>query len=180
MHLYGYGKFAEEAYLKFRILPLSISDAGITNVWPAHYTGQPVIQKPVIKAGNMILKEGVDYTISYENNIRPGTALMTITGMGNYTGECKAEFEILEEEVYTITYDLNGGNFDGSTEDIIGVYPDGTVITAHDAPVRKGYEFLYWKGSIIHPGDPFTITEDHTLVAQWRKKSSSGRDADLD
>lgn len=36
--------------------------------------------------GEMILKQGVDYTVSYQNNIKIGTAVVTITGIGNYTG----------------------------------------------------------------------------------------------
>ena len=174
--LYGNGRFAEEAYLKFRILPASISEATITGVWPAHYTGQPITQNPVIKAGNTVLKEGVDYELTYQDNIGPGTAVMTVIGKGNYTGELKAEFEILETEVFRIIYDLSGGTYDGSRADITEYYPDGAVITVHDAPVRKGYEFLYWKGSILRPGDSFTVTEDHTFTAQWKKKSSSGED----
>jgi len=33
--------------------------------------------------------------------------------------------------------------------------------------VRSGYKFLYWKGSEYHPNDKYTVTEDHTFVAQW-------------
>ena len=70
---------------------------------------------------------------------------------------------------YTITYDLNGGSYDGSTADISEKHNDGEVISIHAAPVRKGYTFSYWKGSAYHPGDSYTVTEDHTFVAQWKK-----------
>ncbi len=40
------------------------------------------------------LVEGTDYTVSYENNVDAGTAAAVITGMGDYAGEARVEFEI--------------------------------------------------------------------------------------
>ena len=68
---------------------------------------------------------------------------------------------------YTITYKLNGGEFGGKTDDILEVYPGGTVISIHEAPTREGYTFLRWEGSSYQPGDKYTVTEDHTFTAQW-------------
>lgn len=70
---------------------------------------------------------------------------------------------------YNITYKLNGGEYNGSTEDIVETYAEGTVISIHAAPVREGYEFVCWKGSEYQPGDRYTVTEDHTFTAQWKK-----------
>ena len=67
----------------------------------------------------------------------------------------------------TIRYVLNGGTYNGSKEDIVETYPYGTVISIHEAPVREGYTFSHWEGSKYYPGDPYTVTEDHTFVAQW-------------
>ena len=81
--------------------------------------------------------------------------------------------------MYTITYDLNGGSFEGSTENIAETYKTGTEISIHEAPVRDGYKFMYWKGSEYQPGDKYTVTEDHTFTAQWEKvpdKTEPGTD----
>lgn len=40
------------------------------------------------------LKEGKDYTISCSNNVNVGEATVTITGMGNYSGEISKKFTI--------------------------------------------------------------------------------------
>lgn len=40
------------------------------------------------------LTEGVDYIVSYTDNLLPGTARVTITGIGNYTGEISLTFKI--------------------------------------------------------------------------------------
>ena len=41
------------------------------------------------------LEKGKDYTITYQNNTRPGTATYTIEGKGNYSGTYKGSFTIL-------------------------------------------------------------------------------------
>ncbi|MBR2707100.1 MAG: S8 family serine peptidase [Mogibacterium sp.] len=79
-----------------------------------------------------------------------------------------------DAERFTITYDLNGGSFDGSAKAIREVYEKGTVISVHEAPEREGYVFRYWKGSRYDPGDEYTVTENHTFTAQWDKKGAGG------
>ena len=70
---------------------------------------------------------------------------------------------------YAITYDPNGGTLNGSTEPSVETHSYGEKITISPAPTREGYKFLYWKGSEYQPGDSYTVTEDHTFVAQWEK-----------
>jgi len=82
--------------------------------------------------------------------------------------------QLPEAKRFTITYDPNGGSFGGSTEAIKEVHEKGTVISIHEAPVRKGYTFRYWKGSEYLPGDRYTVTEDHTFTAQWEKNGRGG------
>ena len=72
-----------------------------------------------------------------------------------------------DEENYKITYDLNGGSYNGSTDNIVEEHKPGETITVHEAPVREGYTFSYWKGSEYQPGDKYTVSEDHTFTAVW-------------
>ncbi|MFT3951579.1 MAG: CotH kinase family protein [Oscillospiraceae bacterium] len=56
-----------------------------------------------VKSGSTTLKSGKDYSISYKNNIYPGTATATITGIGIYTGTITKTFKIsLNKPVLTI------------------------------------------------------------------------------
>ena len=112
-----------------------------------------------------------------------------------YTSETDG-YEITNRHVpestrtYTITFDPNGGTLDGSTEPVTAEYAENEVITIREAPVRNGYTFLYWKGSRYDPGDEYTVTEDHTFVAQWEspytyrfaftKKWSGGHENSID
>jgi hypothetical protein len=51
------------------------------------YTGSAITTEVTISDGNTVLREGTDYTLSYENNINAGIATVTATGMGNYDAE---------------------------------------------------------------------------------------------
>ena len=72
-------------------------------------------------------------------------------------------------EKHTITYKLNGGQYNGSTDDIVEEHEKGTMAKAHDAPEREGYTFQYWEGSKYYPGDDIPVDSDHILTAVWKK-----------
>lgn len=74
-------------------------------------------------------------------------------------------------EEFTITYDLNGGNWKGDTADIKEVYPKGTRIKIHAAPERNGYTFTHWEGSVYQPNESYIVEGDHTFTAQWAKNT---------
>ncbi|MBQ6401841.1 MAG: InlB B-repeat-containing protein [Firmicutes bacterium] len=79
-----------------------------------------------------------------------------------------------------VTYVPNGGVFRGSTVGTTIDYLDGDTITIAEAPTRKGYTFLYWKGSEYQPGESYTVTEDHVFVAMWEKNDDPDDPDDKD
>ena len=58
------------------------------------YTGKAQTPAPVIKDGTRTLVKGTDYTLSYSNNIKKGTAKLVITGKGKYAGSKTVNFSI--------------------------------------------------------------------------------------
>ncbi len=58
------------------------------------YTGSAFYPNPTIKNKTTVLVKDKDYTISYSNNKEVGTATITITGKGYYTGTVKKTFSI--------------------------------------------------------------------------------------
>ena len=58
------------------------------------YDGTAKMPEVIIQDGNTTLTNGVDYTVSYANNINEGTAKAIITGKGVYTGSEEITFEI--------------------------------------------------------------------------------------
>ena len=78
----------------------------------------------------------------------------------------------LREDACVLTYDPNGGILEGSTEPLKEGHRRGEMVSIHRAPTREGYVFLYWKGSEYYPGDDYTVTGDHTFVAQWVREDA--------
>ena len=143
-------------------LAYTLSDANKTddNTWTLEATD---LNLPATKEGHAIsyaLKEdAVDgYTSGVTGNITEGFVVTNTHEVA----------PVPDRTMYTITYDLNGGSYKGSTDNIVEKYPAGTGILIHEAPTREGYTFEYWKGSEYQPGDAYTVTEDHTFVAQWK------------
>ena len=85
----------------------NISNATVSNVSTKTYTGKAITQNPTVKYGTTVLKKGVDYKISYRNNINVGTAAMIITGIGNYTGTKSVTFTIKKASVPVTGVKLN-------------------------------------------------------------------------
>ena len=57
-----------------------ISNTTIAKVKRQKYTGKAVTPKLTVKYRGTTLKEGVDYTVTYKNNVKAGTATATIKG----------------------------------------------------------------------------------------------------
>ena len=69
--------------------------ADMITVAAATYTGSPLTPTVTVKYGETTLTQDTDYTISsLSNNIYPGTASVTVTGMGAYIGSIVKNFTI--------------------------------------------------------------------------------------
>ena len=58
------------------------------------YSGSAITPQPTVKFGTTTLVEGVDFDFSYANNINAGTATLSVTLKGNYSGSGNIEFTI--------------------------------------------------------------------------------------
>lgn len=66
----------------------------VSSVAEQGYTGKALTPKVTVTFNGNTLKSGTDYTLSYSNNKKIGTAAITIKGKGSYTGTKKAAFKI--------------------------------------------------------------------------------------
>ena len=72
----------------------SINLSSVSVVYP-NYNGKAQTPAPTVLYNPTIqLVNGVDYTVTYSNNVKVGKANMVITGKGNYTGTIKTSFQI--------------------------------------------------------------------------------------
>lgn len=77
----------------------SIADATISGLEENYELGDdPVTPKPTVTLNGATLAEGTDYTLSYKDNDKAGTATVFVTGAGKYEGTVQATFRIVETQ----------------------------------------------------------------------------------
>lgn len=80
----------------FRIIARNISDAEVKNI-PSQVLGEsPCTPAVTVKYNGKTLEEGKDYTLTYKDNSKAGTASVTVWGKGNFKGKMTVQFEIKE------------------------------------------------------------------------------------
>ncbi|MBR5578561.1 MAG: fibronectin type III domain-containing protein, partial [Lachnospiraceae bacterium] len=130
-------------------------------IWTAgmevlYYTGAKQTQEFRVYDGNVMLKEGTDYTVSYKNNINAGAAsgtdfdktkpYVTVKMKGNYTGSQNINFVIKPQPL----------------KDDNGV----PVVTAEAITTVKGAKVpnpvVYWNGKALKVKKDFTFTPNYS------------------
>ena len=90
----GTGNYEGTATGTFKIKAASIAGAEVTGIKTKTYNGKALKQSPEVELGGTVLEAGKDYSVSYKNNTKAGTATVMITGTGNYTGTVSEDFTI--------------------------------------------------------------------------------------
>ena len=74
----------------------SMLNCDVASIPTQTYTGSAIEPVVTVKDGETTLTPGTDYEVAYSNNVNAGTATVTITGKGNYSGETAATFTIVK------------------------------------------------------------------------------------
>ena len=88
------GSYSGEASVEYEICPKSIASVKVEKIPNQEYTGQAITPKLTITDNGADLTEGIHYTVEYTNNIKKGTATVTIRGKGQYGGSKTVKFKI--------------------------------------------------------------------------------------
>jgi hypothetical protein len=81
------------------------SDITVAAIEDQTYTGSRICPAISVTDGEKVLEPGVDFTTQCSNNISVGTASMTITGKGHYTGKISEQFKIAKAPLIVIAKD---------------------------------------------------------------------------
>ena len=167
----------------FRFVAANIAKAKVSVVTQT-YTGkaiEPTKDEITVKIGNVTL-EKTDYEIvGYSNNMKKGTAKVTIRGIGNYGGEKTVTFKINSKSMnYTIVYDKNAEDATGTMK--ASGLSAGKPLSANTYK-RTGYKFVGWNTKADGSGESYSNKEafylkgfmwifgrNVTLYAQWEVK----------
>lgn len=113
----GLGNFDYTKLVLFRIeedpdAVISLDTADILLVFDEYetaYTGQPIHPSVTVYCSGKMLEENTDYTLEFSDCINAGTASVTVTGIGRYTGTRQKNYTIdpapLTEQTLKIAYD---------------------------------------------------------------------------
>ena len=101
----GIGEYCGNKSLQFSIEDASTDDTEQTDISKADvslsqssyvYDGKEKRPSVTVKMDGKTLVYGTDYTVEYSNNINVGTAIVTVTGKGSYTGNKISSFSIIK------------------------------------------------------------------------------------
>ena len=92
----GIGNYTGEVTKNFEITPRLLSNMMVSDIPDQKYTGMEVKPSVEMQDDGKLLKEGLNYTVQYENNTNIGVGTAKITGIGNYTGEITKDFIITD------------------------------------------------------------------------------------
>ena len=72
----------------------ALENSFIADIDALTYTSEAQTPAPVLTFHEMTLAAGTDYTVAYSNNVNAGSATVTCTGQGNYSGQAQKTFTI--------------------------------------------------------------------------------------
>ena len=179
-----------EKTVTYRILPAQLTDVMITGV-PARMeaTGSQLTPKPIVTFNGKTLVQGVDYALSYGENVNPGKGTVTVTaiGGGNFTGSATVEFDIEkkaepapEPQQFAVIYHLDGG---ANAADNPATYMAGAAVPLAD-PTKEGFEFQGWYAdaefTVRVTEIPADASGDVELWAKWKEQKPAPVFTDVD
>ena len=101
----GKGNFKNTATAKFNIVPAEAEAEFEITLGTTEYIYDGTAKTPTVtvKDGEATLVENTDYTLAYTANTNAGTATVTATGKGNYSGTQTATFVIKPATLTSVT-----------------------------------------------------------------------------
>ena len=130
----------------------AVTTVPLANDWVAEIadmdcTDEELKPTVTVKNGETVLTEGVDYTVTYENNVEVGTATVTVTGIesAGYVGSATATFEIVRDmsNVFSSTEEYSWASYvakeDLTTPEGLTAYVVSQVGTTTATATPVGY-----------------------------------------
>jgi len=182
--------FVDTDTVQFTVEPKSLATSQYTvslNQTEFFYKDAPIEPEVTVSTDIADLKQGVDYTVTYSNNINAGTGFVDIDFIGNYSGSYNVPFRIKPAPLTITAHDAEmvlGGEEPTLTCTIEGLQGDDTIMVElsrlasgviGNFPIYGrftndyNYEITFIKGnfklkpdtSILTEVDKTTVTEDN-------------------
>ncbi len=147
----GIGNYGDERRLSFEIFERSdLAAAVIDPIGDQAYTGGALTPEVTVRLGEKVLRRGLDYGVSYENNVSVGVATVTVTGNGAYQGSVTGSFHIIGKSIedYNISLSKTEYTYNGSPfEPTVSVYDDDWWYLTRNRDYTVSYENNIYPGT---------------------------------
>ena len=125
---------------KYIAITALASDFTVTDISNKTYTGKGLTQSPKITYGDTTLTNGTDYALTYKNNVNVGTATVTITGKGNYSGSISRTFKITSKSITSSTVTgIKDKTYTGKNLTQAPVVKDGSMVLKNGTDYTLSY-----------------------------------------
>ena len=150
----GKGNYVGSLDISFIIIAKSIDGIIINNIADQTYTGSAIKPSITVKDSSYTLVNNKDYTVSYANNINSGTATVTITGKGNYSGTKTISFKINTVPSKATSSSLTISN----TLNLISKITAGTKVNSIVSSINEGKHIAIYNNLVKLNGDALVGT----------------------
>ena len=121
------------------------------------WTGDPIRKKPgIIRCSHCKkeLTEGTDYELEYKNNIDPGTATVTVKGIGKYKGYEQSFTYTIEHRTFHLNHHQNHDNIGTVkwTGKEVNYLPENIVSDHNETVLEKEKDYKVEYTDNIKPG----------------------------
>lgn len=142
----GIGSYAGSKDVTYKINKRAVADRNalregftIEQLPDENYTGYALKPDVVVKDRGKILELGKDYKLSYRRNTKIGTASITLTGIGNYSGSINTiSFNIVEWDYNDLQAEIEDQVYTGKTlKPQVAFYHNGEIISLKSGTAVK-------------------------------------------
>ncbi len=175
----GTGIYTGSVTKEFTIKRSDISGAGFTvALSQTSYTYDGKAKKPAVTVTKGTEKlRGTDFTVKYENNIKPGTAKAIVTGAGIYTGSVTEEFTIKRSDIssagFAVALSQTSYTYDGKAKKPAVTVTKGTeklrgtdFTVKYENNIKPGTAKAIVTGAGVYTG---TVTKEFTIKEAKKK-----------
>lgn len=173
MIITGIGAYIGSTVREYTIEPKDITSLSVTlknNTFI--YDGKPHNAGVTINYGKIELVEGMDYTLVYEDNVKIGTATVTVIGTGNYFGQISKTYVIGRLKSFsdcTVTLGASSYTYSGAEKKPSVTVKDGSKLLTNGVDytltysdnINAGTASVSVRGRGIYSG---TISKSFTIT----------------
>ncbi len=156
----GTGNYSGTATGSFTIDPKTITGSFLTlSGTTATYTGSAITSiTATVKDGTTTLNTTNHYTVAYTNNTNVGSATITVTGKGNYTGSVSKDFTITPLALTSANATVNLGTTSYTYDGSLKTPTVSSVVTGSLTVPSSSYAIAYSNNLNASTSATVTIT----------------------